>query len=80
MFSFRETFQLQKINKRSYGKNLGFFHVEHSKTAFLMRNLSIDTRNLSIFSDKQGHSFQFPEKSRGPPPPPWPGSQEKQIW
>ena len=30
-----------------------------------MRNLPINTRNLVIFCNKQGHSFQFPKKSRG---------------
>ena len=30
-------------------KNLGFFHLATPKTAFLVRNLPIDTRNLGIF-------------------------------
>ena len=47
------------------GENLRLFHLGTPKTAFLMRNLPIDTRNLGIFPNKQGHSFQFPKKSRG---------------
>ena len=30
-----------------------------------MRNLPIDLRNLGIFLNKQGHSFQFSKKSIG---------------
>ena len=47
------------------GKNWVFFHLDTPKTVFLMRNLPINTRNLAIFCNKQGHSFQFPKKSRG---------------
>ena len=68
----RETFQLQqKKQKTSWGKIWIFFHLGTPKTAFLMKNLLIDPRNMDIFPYKQGHSFQFPKKSRGGPPPPW---------
>ena len=60
----RETFQLQQINKMPYGEKFGaFFHPGTPKTAFLMINFSIVTRNLGIFPSKQGHSFQFPRKA-----------------
>ena len=47
------------------GKNLGVFHLGTPKTAFLMRNLPMDTHNLGIYPNKQTHSFRFPKKSRG---------------
>ena len=33
-----------------------------------MKNITIDYHNLGIFPKKQGHSLQFPEKSRGDHP------------
>ena len=65
----RERLQLQQTNKRPYGEKVGsFFHLGTPKTAFLMRNLPIDPRNIGIVPYKQGPSFQFPKKSRGGPP------------
>ena len=32
------------------GKNMGVFHLGTPKTAFLMRNLPMDTRNLQTVS------------------------------
>ena len=46
------------------GKNLGVFHQGTPKTAFLMRNLPMDTGNLGIYPNKQDHLIQFPKKSR----------------
>ena len=62
---FRETFQLQQTNKRPHGKKIWVFFIGSPKTAFLMKNLPMDTRNLGIYPNKQGHSFQFPKRSRG---------------
>ena len=42
----RETFQLQKKDKKPYGEKMGVSDLGTPKTAFLMRNLPIDTRNL----------------------------------
>ena len=57
----QETYQLQQTNKK-FGV---FFHLDTPKTAFLMRNLPIDPRNLGISRNKQDYSFQFAKKSRG---------------
>ena len=43
------------------GKNLGLFHQGTPKTAFLIRNLRMDTGDLGIYLNKQD---QFPKKSR----------------
>ena len=52
--------------KALWGKIWFFFHLGTPKTAFLVRNLPlIDPCNLDLFRNKQGHSFQFPKKSRG---------------
>ena len=40
-------------------------HGEKFFFSFLKRHLPIDLRNLEIFFDKQGLSFQFPKTSRG---------------
>ena len=53
--------------KASWGKLLELFHLS-KKTTFLMKNITIDYHNLGIFPKKQGHSLQFPEKSRGDRP------------
>ena len=58
-------FSYKKYTKGLMGENLRFFHLGTLKAAFLMRNLPIDTCYLGIFINKQGHSFQFPKKSRG---------------
>ena len=39
------------------GKIWVYFHLRTSETAFLVRNLPIDPCNLSIFHNRQGHSF-----------------------
>ena len=45
----QETFQLQQTNKSPYGEKWVFFINLHTpKTAVLMRNLTIDPRNLDI--------------------------------
>ena len=59
----RETFQLQQTNKNLMGKNLGFFHLGTTKTAFFIRNLPIDARNLGIFPNKQDHSKKRAEET-----------------
>ena len=46
------------------GKNLGVFHQGTPKTAFLMRNLTMDTGSLGIYPNKEDHSIQFSKKSR----------------
>ena len=61
----RETYQLQQTNKRSHVERHRFFHLATPKTAFLMRNLPIDPRNLGIFPNKQDHSLQFPKRNGG---------------
>ena len=43
------------------GKNLGLFNQGTPKTAFLIRNLRMDTGDLGIYLNKQD---QFPKKSR----------------
>ena len=50
------------------GKILGAFQLGTSKTAFLMRHLPMDTRNLVIYAYRQGHLFQF-QKEQGRCPP-----------
>ena len=49
--------------KASWGK-IWVFSSGTPETAFLVRNIPIDPCNLGIFHNKQGHSFQFPKKSR----------------
>ena len=61
----QETFQLQQTNKRPHWEKFKFFQLGTPKTTFLVRNLLKDSRNLGIFPNEQGHSFQFPKKSRG---------------
>ena len=51
--------------KALWGKIWVFFHLGTPETAFLVRNIPIDSCNLGIFDNKQGHSFKFPKKSRG---------------
>ena len=55
----QKTFQPQQINKMLHGKNLGFFHLGSPKTAFLMRNLTIDPCHLGIFPNKRITTFNF---------------------
>ena len=62
---FEKHFSCNRQTKGLIGKNLDFFHLGTPKTALLIRNLPIDFRNLGIFSNKQGRSFQFPIESRG---------------
>ena len=50
------------------GKILGVFHLGTPKTVFLMRHLPMDTRNLAIYANRQGHLFQF-QKEQGRCPP-----------
>ena len=50
------------------GKILGAFQLGTPKTAFLMRHLPMDTRNLAIYANRQGHLFQF-QKEQGRCPP-----------
>ena len=62
------------------GKKLGVFHLGTPKSTFLMRKISMDTRNLGIYPNKQGRSFQSSKKEQSwPPLPAWPVSQERQI-
>ena len=58
--------------KALWGNIWAIFHLATPKTAFLVRNLPIDPRNLGILHNKQGHSIQFQKKEqRRPPPSPW---------
>ena len=53
------------------GKNLGFLDLGTPKTAFLMRNLPIDSRNLGIFAQQAGSILSVSKiEQRRPPPPP----------
>ena len=44
------------------------FHLGTPKTAFLMRHLPVDTRNLVIYANRQGHLLRF-QKEQGRCPP-----------
>ena len=51
--------------KTSWCKIVGLFHLGTPKTAFLMKNLTIDPCIQGIFPNKWGYSFQFPKMGRG---------------
>ena len=44
------------------------FHLGTPKTAFLMRHLPVDTRNLVIYANRQRHLLRF-QKEQGRCPP-----------
>ena len=54
----------KQTNKSPYGENLGFLILNTPKTAFLMRNLPRDSRNLGIFLNKQVAPFNFQNRAK----------------